>query len=76
MILTYDEAKNHSENPDWFEQHYSRDEICSDEDVKEINELVKKVGEKALHEYFAIDEDMFLQKEYKEDLIDYLNELL
>lgn len=76
MILTYDEAKAKADNPDWFEGYYKRDEICSDEEVKEINDLVKKAGEAALHDYFAIKEDMFLQKEYKEDLIDYLNEII
>lgn len=76
MILTFDEAKERADNPEWFEGYYKRDEICSDEEVKLINDLVKKVGEDKLHEYFAIKDDMFLQKEYMDDLIDYLEEFL
>ena len=76
MILTFDEAKKRADNPEWFEGYYKRDEICSDEEVKLINDLVKKVGEDKLHEYFAINDDMFLQKEYMDDLIDYLEEFL
>lgn len=76
MILTYDEAKMRADNPEWFEGYYKRDEICSDSEVKEINDLVKKVGEDKLFEYFGINEDMFLQKEYMEDLMAFLEESL
>ena len=71
MILTYDEALNRADNKEWFKQFYKREEIISDEEVKEINELVLKTGEKALQDYFEIKDDMFLQREYKDDLIDY-----
>lgn len=76
MILTYDEAKSRASNEAWFEGYYKRDEICTDEEVKMINDLVKKAGEEYLHEYFAIKEDMFLQKEYMDDLVDYLTEII
>ncbi len=75
MILKYDEALEKSSNPNWFLATYKREEICSDDEVLEINELVKEVGEKYLFDYFCISEDMFLQKEYKDDLIDYLNDI-
>ena len=76
MILTYDEALNRTDNKEWFKQFYKREEIISDEEVKEINELVLKAGEKALQDYFEIKDDMFLQREYKDDLIDYLNDVI
>jgi len=76
MILTYDEALNRADNKEWFKQFYKREEIISDEEVKEINALVLKAGEKALQDYFEIKDDMFLQKEYKDDLIDYLNDVI
>lgn len=76
MILTYDEALNRADNKEWFKQFYKREEIISDEEVKEINELVLKAGEKALQDYFEIKDDMFLQREYKDDLIDYLNDVI
>lgn len=76
MILTYDEALNKADNKEWFKKYYKREEICDDNEVKEINDLVCKVGEKYLFDYFSIYEDMFLQKEYKDDLIDYLYEIL
>ena len=76
MMLTYDEALNRADNKEWFKQFYKREEIISDEEVKEINELVLKAGEKALQDYFEIKDDMFLQREYKDDLIDYLNDVI
>lgn len=75
MILTYEEAKNKADNPAWFSIFYKREEIASDEEVKEINDLVKIVGEDKLFDYFQIKEDMLLQKEYVEDLLWYLNEI-
>ena len=75
MILTYDEAKSRSNNPNWFELFYKREEIATDEQVLEINNLVKLVGEDKLHAYFQIKEDMLLQSEYVEDLLWYLNEI-
>jgi histidinol dehydrogenase len=76
MILTYDEALNRAENKEWFKQFYKREEIISDEDVKEINALVAKTGEKALNDYFETNDDIFLQKEYKDDLIEYLLDVI
>ena len=76
MILTYDEALVRATNKEWFKQTYKREEIVSDAEVKEINDLVKKTGEKALQDYFETDDDLFLQKEYKDDLIDYLNDVI
>ncbi len=75
MILTFDEARERAFSKEWFDKTYVREDICTDEDVKKINDLVMQVGEKALFDYFGIDEDMFLQKEYMDDLIDYLNDL-
>ncbi len=76
MILTYDEALERASNKEWFKSVYKREDIISDEDVKEINALAKKAGPKALMSYFEIDDDMFLQKEYKDDLIDYLEDVI
>ena len=76
MILTYDEALARATNKEWFKQTYKREEIVSDAEVKEINDLVKKTGEKALQAYFETDDDLFLQKESKDDLIDYLNDVI
>lgn len=76
MILTYKEALEKAENKEWFKSTFKSEEICSDEEVEEINKLVKKVGEQYLFDYFCINEDMFLQREYKDDLIDYLNDVL
>ena len=74
MILTYDEALKRASNPDWFKSFYNKDELASDEEVLQINNLVKEVGEDKLFEYFEIKEDMVLQKEYVLDLIEYLEE--
>ena len=74
MILTYDEALKRAENPDWFKSFYKKEDLASDIDVEKINTLVKELGENILFDYFEIKEDMVLQKEYVEDLLDYLNE--
>ena len=75
MILTYDEALKRAENPDWFRSFYKKEDLASDIDVEKINTLVKELGENILFDYFEIKEDMVLQKEYVEDLLDYLNEI-
>ncbi|MGM9972030.1 MAG: hypothetical protein ACI35W_06445 [Anaeroplasmataceae bacterium] len=75
MILKYDEALNKSSNPEWFKLTYKREEICSDSEVDEINKLVLEVGEQYLFDYFCIKEDMFLQREYMDDLMDYLYDI-
>lgn len=75
MILTYDEALKRAENPDWFRSFYKKEDLASDIDVEKINTLVRELGENILFDYFEIKEDMVLQKEYVEDLLDYLNEI-
>ena len=76
MILTYDEALERSTNKEWFKSVYKKEDVISDEEVKDVNELAKKAGPKALKAYFEIDDDMFLQKEYKEDLITFLYDVI
>ena len=75
MILTYDEALKKAQNPDWFKGFYKKEDLASDSDVNKINNLVKELGEDVLFDYFEIKEDMVLQKEYVDDLLDYLYEL-
>ena len=75
MILTYDEALNLAENKDWFKSFYKKEDLASDDEVLQINTLVKELGENVLFDYFEIKEDMVLQKEYVEDLLDYLKEI-
>lgn len=75
MILKYSEARNKASNPDWFDSFYKKDEIASDSEVLQINNLVKIVGEDKLFEYLEIKEDTIIQKEYVQDLIDYLEDL-
>ena len=76
MILTYDEALERSTNKEWFKSVYKKEDVIFDEEVKDVNELAKKAGPKALKAYFEIDDDMFLQKEYKEDLIAFLYDVI
>ena len=75
MILKYDEALMKAENPDWFKNFYKKEDLASDDEVDEINTLVKELGENVLFDYFEIKEDMVLQKDYVMDLLDYLNEI-
>ena len=75
MILTYDEALLKAENKDWFKSFYKREDLASDIEVNEINALVKELGEDVLFDYFEIKEDMVLQKDYVDDLLDYLEDL-
>ena len=72
-ILTYEEALQRSDNQDWFKTFYKKEEIASDEDVKKINSLASQ-NPQLLEEYFEDNEDILLQKEYVEDLIDFLRE--
>lgn len=74
MILKYDEALQKALNKDWFTSFYKREDLASDIEVDQINSLVKELGEEVLFEYFEIREDMVLQKEYVQDVLDYLNE--
>lgn len=75
MILTYEEGLKKAANPDWFQSFYKKEDLASDEEVFQINSLVKEVGEDVLFEYFEIKEDMILQKEYVLDLIEYLQDV-
>ena len=75
MILKYDEALKRASNPEWFKSFYNRNEIATDDEVNEINSLVKELGENVLFEYFDIKDDMLLQSEYVDDLLDYLYDL-
>ena len=75
MILKYDEALKRASNPAWFKSFYNRNEIATDDEVNEINSLVKELGENVLFEYFDIKDDMLLQSEYVDDLLDYLYDL-
>lgn len=75
MILKYDEALKKALNPDWFKSFYNKEDLASDIEVDKINSLVKELGEDILFDYFEIHEDMVLQKEYVEDLLDYLEEI-
>ena len=62
MILTYDEALNLAENKDWFKSFYKKEDLASDDEVLQINTLVKELGEDVLFDYFEIKEDMVLPK--------------
>lgn len=75
MILTFDEALNNAENKEWFKSFYKKEDLASDLEVEKINSLVKELGENVLFDYFEIEEDMVLQKEYVDDLLDYLEDL-
>lgn len=76
MILKYDEALERSENKEWFKSFFKKEDLCSDEEVDVINNLVNEVGEDKLFSYFEIKEDMVLQKYYYDDLLDYLEDLI
>lgn len=75
MILTYDEGLAKATNKEWFLSFFKKEDIASDEEVSIINKLVLEVGVKYLNEYLEDDEDIILQREYVDDLIDYLNEV-
>lgn len=71
-ILKYSEALKRSSNPDWFLNTYKEEEICNDSEVDEINKLVDEVSDKALIAYFGFNDDLMLQREYYDDLYDFL----
>lgn len=75
-ILTYNEGLERASNKDWFVKFYKVEDICSDDEVRQINELASKINPNPLPEYFEMDEDIMLQKEYFEDLLEELNELV
>jgi len=74
MILKYSEALERSSNKDWFKTFCKESDVCNDQEVDTINKLVKEVGEKVLMDYFGIYEDFYLQKEYYEEVLDYLTD--
>ena len=71
-ILKYSEALKRANNPDWFINTYKEEEICNDIEVDEINKLVDEVSDRALIVYFGFNDDLMLQKEYYDDLYDFL----
>ncbi len=75
-ILKYSEALENAKNKDWFKNFYKEDEICSDSEVEQINELALKFKTNPLSEYFETKEDIMLQKEYFETTISDLEEML
>ncbi len=72
-ILTYDEALEKSDNKDWFKTFYKKEEIASDDECKLINSLASQ-NNQLLIDYFEDDSDILLQKEYVDDLVEYLRE--
>lgn len=74
MILKYKEGLLRAENKDWFLSFYKEEDIASDEEVDLINSLAIEVGIDKLYDYLEMDDDIILQREYVEDLIDYLKE--
>ena len=74
-LLTYDEALNNADNKEWFKNFYNREEVCSDEEVKEANELASSISAKCLEEYFGTKEDTLLLAMYYDNLMDYLEDL-
>lgn len=74
MILKYEEALKKATNQDWFKQFYKPEDLASDDEVEQINSLAKEVGISYLDEYLEMKDDMVLQKEYVEDLIEYLED--
>ncbi len=74
-LLTYDEALAQAQNKDWFKGFYNRDEILSDDLVKEVNELAESIGPNTLSDYFEQDKDLLLFAMYYPDLKDYLDDL-
>ncbi len=74
-LLTYDEALEKAENKNWFTEFYKRDEVCSDEEVKEANELAESISKTCLKEFFGEDQDVLLLNIYYDNLMDYLEDL-
>ncbi len=75
-ILKYDEALSRASNPTWFQNFYKREEICSDTEVDNINNLANKFKVNPLSDYFECKEDIMLQKEYYLDTISDLESML
>ena len=75
-ILKYSEALLNAKNKDWFRNFYKEDEICSDIEVDQINDLASKFKINPLSDYFETKEDIMLQKEYYETTISDLEEML
>ena len=75
-ILKYSEALQNAKNKDWFRNFYKEEEICSDIEVENINNLASKFKTNPLCDYFETKENIMLQKEYYETTISDLEEML
>lgn len=74
-LLTYDEALENAENKEWFKGFYKREEVCTDEEIKEANDLASSISSTCLKEYFGEDSDILLLNIYYDNLMDYLEDL-
>lgn len=74
-LLTYDEALERAENKNWFINFYSKDEVCTDEEVREANELASSISATCLKDFFGEDADVLLLNIYYDNLMDYLEDL-
>ncbi len=74
-LLTYDEALERAENKNWFINFYKKDEVCTDEEVREANELAESISATCLKDFFGEDADVLLLNIYYDNLMDYLEDL-
>ena len=74
-LLTYDEALDRAENKNWFINFYSKDEVCTDQEVREANELARSISATCLKDFFGEDADVLLLNIYYDNLMDYLEDL-
>lgn len=74
-LLTYDEALDRAENKNWFKNFYSKDEVCTDQEVREANELARSISSTCLKDFFGEDADVLLLNIYYDNLMDYLEDL-
>ncbi len=74
-LLTYDEALERAENKNWFVNFYKKDEVCTDEEVREANELAESISATCLKDFFGEDADVLLLNIYYDNLMDYLEDL-
>lgn len=50
-LLTYDEALEKAENKNWFVEFYKKDEVCTDLEVAQANELAESISATCLKEF-------------------------
>lgn len=74
-LLTYDEALEKAENKNWFVEFYKKDEVCTDLEVAQANELAESISASCLKEFFGEDQDILLLNIYYDNLMDYLEDL-